>query len=289
MTSNTAPALPVDPAAGPRANGPAAVDLVTLDPDHPGFRDAAYRARRNQIARIAAEHRFPDAVPRIAYTAEEHAVWQTVWQHLGPLHTTRACRAYRDNVSRLPLDRAAIPQLADVNQALAAITGFRMIPVAGLVASRTFLGHLGRSLFLSTQYIRHASRPLYTPEPDVVHELVGHAASFCSPELADLNRVFGRAAADADEALLVALERLYWFTVEFGVVREAGDVKAYGAGLLSSFGELERFATAARIEPFDPDVVARTPYDPTDYQATLFVVDDLGQLRHTLERWLASR
>jgi phenylalanine-4-hydroxylase len=283
-------ASPADVGA-PRLAGPAAAaeDLVQLDPDHPGFRDPVYRARRNEIARVALAHREGDPMPRIAYADDEHAVWRTVWKHLEPLHRARACRSYREHVPRLPLDHARIPQLAEVNAALARITTFQMTPVAGLVASRQFLAQLGRSRFLSTQYIRHASRPLYTPEPDVVHELVGHAASFCSPELAELNRLFGRAAAAADDGLLTALERLYWFTVEFGVVREDGELNAYGAGLLSSFGELERFRQAADLQPFDPDVVAATPYDPTDYQKVLYVVDDLGELRRTLEAWLASR
>lgn len=270
----------------PAAAGPN--DLVPLDPDHPGFRDPTYRARRNEIARLALAYRIGDPVPRIRYTPEEDAVWRTVWEHIEPLHASLACRAYREGVARLGLEHGRIPQLEDVNALLAPLTGFRMVPVAGLVASRVFQTQLGRSMFLSTQYIRHRSRPLYTPEPDVVHELIGHAASLCSPALADLNRLFGRAAARADDATLVALERLYWFTLEFGVLREAGGLAAYGAGLLSSYGELARFHEA-RLEAFDPDRVAETPYDPTDYQKTLFVVPDLAALLVMLEGWLSQR
>jgi phenylalanine-4-hydroxylase len=264
-------------------------DLVKLDPDHPGFRDEVYRARRNEIARIALDYVLGDPVPRIAYTEAEHAVWRTVWEHLQPAHERYACRAYREGCALLGLDHTRIPQLADVNAVLQPRTGFRMIPVAGLVASRAFLSNLGKSLFLSTQYIRHASRPLYTPEPDVVHELIGHAATFSSPTLARLNRVFGQAAARASDGMITTLERLYWYTVEFGLCEEDGRPKAYGAGLLSSYGELGRFETEAFLKAFDPDEAAERPYDPTDYQAVLYVVPSLEAVTDQLERWLAHR
>jgi phenylalanine-4-hydroxylase len=261
-------------------------DLVRLDPDHPGFRDAVYRARRNQIARVALAYKPGDPVPRIEYTDDEHAVWRTVWEKLGPVHARHACRAYREAHDRLALDPRHIPQLADVNPQLKARTGFQMVPVAGLVTSRVFLGQLGQSTFLSTQYIRHASRPLYTPEPDVVHELIGHAASLCDPELAGLNRLFGQQAASASDDDITVLERLYWYTLEFGLVDEDGQPRAYGSGLLSSFGELGRFESEAFLKPFDPDEAAARPYDPTDYQAILYVVPSLAELRRTLTGWL---
>jgi phenylalanine-4-hydroxylase len=264
-------------------------ELVQLDPDHPGFRDPVYRARRNQIARIALQYRLGDPIPRIEYTAEEHAVWQAVWEKLAPVHEQFACQAYREACRLLPFDHQRIPQLADVNPALFARTGFRMIPVAGLVASRAFLGQLGRSVFLATQYIRHASRPLYTPEPDVVHELIGHAASLCHPALARLNRLFGQAAARASDADIEVLERLYWYTLEFGLLEEGGGPRAYGSGLLSSFGELGRFETTAFLKPFDADEAAARPYDPTDYQAVLYVVPSLDWVADNLERWLERK
>jgi phenylalanine-4-hydroxylase len=264
-------------------------DLVKLDPDHPGFRDPVYRARRNQIARIALEYVLGDRVPRIEYADEEHAVWRAVWEKLAPVHERYACRAYKESCALLALDHTHIPQLEDVNAILQPRTGFRMVPVAGLVASRAFLSNLGQRFFLATQYIRHASRPLYTPEPDVIHELCGHAATFCHPVLARLNRLFGEAAARATDAQITVLERLYWYTVEFGLVDEDGGPKAYGAGLLSSFGELGGFESSAFLKPFDPDEAAERPYDPTDYQAVLYVVSSLEQVTETVARWLAAK
>jgi phenylalanine-4-hydroxylase len=264
-------------------------DLVKLDPDHPGFRDQVYLARRNSIARVALEYQVGQPVPRIEYGEDEHAVWRTVWRKLTPLHDRYACREYLDSRNRLALDRVHIPQLADVNRRLEPLTGFSMIPVAGLVSSRVFLSNLGQRKFLSTQYIRHPSRPLYTPEPDVVHELVGHACTLCHPTLAGLNRMFGEAASHVSDDALAELERVYWYTMEFGLVVEDGSPRAYGAGLLSSSGELERFAASAAVRPFDPEEAARSPYDPTTYQAVLYRVPDFVTLTSDVRAWLATR
>ncbi len=266
----------------------AAVALVSLDPDHPGFRDPVYRARRHDIARLALATGPRDPIPRVNYTDAEHEVWRTVWDKLRPEHARHACRAYNEACAALALDHEHIPQLADINLHLSPRTGYTMRPVAGLVASRNFLGSLADGIFLSTQYIRHPSRPLYTPEPDIVHELIGHAATLYRPEFADLNRLFGRAAARAPESALVLLERLYWYTVEFGVIDEDGEPKAYGAGLFSSFGELGGFARSAFLSDFDADEAAARPYDPTDYQSVLFVIPSFASLTASLHRWFDS-
>ena len=263
-----------------------AAGLVQLDPDHPGFRDPVYRGRRDAIARIAFDYRDGDPVPRVDYTDEEQEVWRTVWRDLGPLHERYACTAYLGCSRQLKLDRARVPQLADVNVALGRATGFRMRPVAGLVSDRNFLGHLGRGTFLATQYMRHPSRPLYTPEPDVVHELVGHAATFCDPAFARLNRAFGEAALRATPEQLSRIARVYWYTLEFGLCEEGSAVKAYGAGLLSSFGELGRFEDHAELRPLDLALVAATPYDPTDYQKVLYVAPDLPRTAEMVSAWL---
>jgi phenylalanine-4-hydroxylase len=260
-------------------------DLVRLDPDHPGFRDPGYRARRNQIARIALEYR-DGPVPCVRYTPEEQETWRTVWAHLEPLHQRYASAGYLEAAALVRLDRDEVPQLEDVNAVLRRATGFAMKPVAGLVGDRTFLGYLSRSTFLATQYMRHPSRPLYTPEPDVVHELIGHAASFCDQRFARLNRSFGEAALRVDAATLSRVARLYWYTLEFGVCREEGALKAYGAGLLSSFGELGGFEQRADLRAFDPEIIAQTPYDPTGYQPALFVAPSFAAMAERVCAWL---
>jgi phenylalanine-4-hydroxylase len=262
--------------------------IVQLDPDHPGFRDAEYRARRNRIAQIALRYEPGARVPDAPYTAEEHALWRAIRDALEPAHRAHACAEYLEAARRLDLPRERIPQLCEVSERVRAISGFRLEPVAGLVAPRVFLESLADGVFLCTQYIRHHSTPFYTPEPDVVHELLGHALTLASPRLAELNRMFGRAVRRATSAEeLERLSRVYWFTIEFGVLREVNEVKAYGTGLLSSAGELEAL-TKAELRPLDLEEAARASYDPTRFQPLLFCADSFDEMYESLSRFLAD-
>ncbi len=262
-----------------------AVHIVHLDRDHPGFRDPVYRARRNQIAAIALQHRRGQAVRRVDYTAAEHEVWRTAARELGPLHAELACREFLAEYAGLGLPGTSVPQLEDLNARIAAATGFRFEPVAGLVTPSEFMTHLADGVFLATQYLRHGSTPLYTPEPDVIHEIIGHAPLLMAPRFAALNRLFGEAARGADEARTQALIRLYWYTLEFGLVREAGALKVVGAGLFSSFGELRRLAQVPQ-RPLVIDEIVATDFDPTDYQRVYFVADGTDELLATVAAWL---
>ena len=263
--------------------------LVQLDPDHPGFRDHEYRARRNAIAAIAKTYEPGSPIPHAPYTDLEHGVWQTIWEALRPAHREHACADYLDCIDRLALDTDRIPQMDEISRKVEAISGFRLEPVAGLVEPRVFLESLARGVFLSTQYIRHHSTPLYTPEPDVAHEIIGHAVTLASKRLAELNRLFGEAVSrTAVPTELDRLARVYWFTIEFGVLRENGALKAYGTGLLSSAGELHEMHKA-ELRPLDLQVAANTIFDPTHYQATLFCANSFDEmyemLREFLVRW----
>ncbi|HWS53244.1 MAG TPA: phenylalanine 4-monooxygenase [Pyrinomonadaceae bacterium] len=270
-------------------HSPAAEDrhaIVQLDPDHPGFRDAEYRARRNRIARLALEHSPGGPLPEAPYTEEEHAVWRAIREALEPRHRQYACAEYLACLGRLDLSRERIPQLAEVSARVRELSGFRLEPVAGLVAPRVFLEALAGGVFLCTQYIRHHSTPLYTPEPDVAHELLGHAATLASPRLAELNRLVGEAVRRArDGEALERLSRVYWHTVEFGVLREGGAVKAYGSGLLSSAGELEAMGRA-ELRPLDIEAASRQDYDPTDFQPVLFCADSFEAMYEALRDFL---
>ncbi|HKC65086.1 MAG TPA: phenylalanine 4-monooxygenase [Pyrinomonadaceae bacterium] len=260
--------------------------IVQLDPDHPGFRDSEYRARRNRIAQIALEYRPGTPIPDAPYTREEHSVWRTIWEALTLAHQKHACAEYLECVKRLELPHDRIPQLREVSEKVEAISGFKLEPVAGLVEPRVFLESLANGVFLSTQYIRHHSTPLYTPEPDVAHEIIGHAVTLASPRLAELNRLVGQAVKrTTSKEALERLARLYWFTIEFGVLREEGRVKAYGTGLLSSAGELETMRNAL-IRPLDLEAASRHDFDPTDFQPVLFCADSFDEMYETLKRYL---
>ena len=274
------------------ANGDALVQdrnaIVRLDPDHPGFRDPEYRARRNAIAQIAMTYKPGSPIPVAPYTELEHGVWKTIWKALGPAHREHACAEYLECLEHLAFDTDRIPQLDEVSQKVEAISGFRLEPVAGLVEPRVFLESLARGVFLSTQYIRHHSTPLYTPEPDVAHEIIGHAVTLASKRFAELNQLFGEAVSrttDPDE--LDRLSHVYWFTIEFGVLRENGEIKAYGTGLLSSAGELGEMHKAELL-PLDLEVAANYVYDPTHYQSILFCADSFDEMYDTLREFLLA-
>jgi phenylalanine-4-hydroxylase len=262
--------------------------IVQLDPDHPGFRDQEYRRRRNQIAQLALSYQPGQTIPDAPYTPDEHRVWQTIWTALRPAQQQHACAEYISALTRLSFASDRIPQLREVNKKVMAISGFRLEPVAGLVQPRVFLENLADGVFLCTQYIRHHSTPLYTPEPDVVHEIVGHGVTLASPRLAELNRLFGRAVQRTRSAdTLEKLSRLYWFTIEFGVLREDGAVKAYGTGLLSSAGELEEMH-GAELRPLDLEAATNQDYDPTHFQPVLFCADSFEAMFQRMRDYLVN-
>jgi phenylalanine-4-hydroxylase len=262
--------------------------IVQLDPDHPGFRDPEYRARRNEIARIAAEYKTGMPIPDAPYSDEEHMLWRIIRDALEPAHREHACAEYLECVRKVDLPRDRIPQLREVSEKVEALSGFRLEPVAGLVQPRVFLESLANGVFLCTQYIRHHSTPHYTPEPDVVHELTGHAVTLASERLAELNRLVGEAVKRTNSAeRMEQLARVYWFTIEFGVVWEDGKVKAYGTGLLSSAGE-QQTMQAAELLPFDPGKMSLQEYDPTKYQPILFCGDSFEAMHQTLREFVIS-
>jgi len=262
--------------------------LVTLDRDHPGFRDKSYRVRRDAIATLAHQHQPGDPAPHVEYLPAEHQVWATALEALAPLHRKYAAKSYLDAWPLIGFDHRRIHQLAEVSTRLDRLTRFHYAPVAGLVTPREFMERLEGRVFLATQYMRHPSAPLYTPEPDVIHELVGHAPSLADERYARINQLFGEVTRRTPDGGIDALIRAYWYCLEFGLVREGGALKAVGAGLLSSFGELGRFEKESTILPFDLELIARTPFDPTQYQSTLFVARSEGELLEGLTRWLEA-
>jgi phenylalanine-4-hydroxylase len=257
--------------------------MFDLPEDHPGFTDPAYRRRRAAIAEVGRSHVRGTPIPDVEYTPDEDAVWRLVSHELARKHERYACRAYREGAAAVTLPADRVPQLREVDERVHGLTGFHIQPVPGLVPTREFYGALADRTFLSTQYIRHHSVPFYTPEPDIVHEIIGHANMLGNPVFADLYELAGQASrrASTDEALDV-FSKVFWFTLEFGVVREDGELRAYGAGLLSSYGEIEEFRSA-EVRPWDIGQMGTLDYDITRYQPVLFaaesfdrMVDDLG-------------
>ena len=212
-----------------------------LQADHPGFTDKEYVARRKELAGIAMRYKWNEKIPYIEYRPEETRTWGVVYRELANMRE-HACREYRDIIESMEREIGygpnAIPQAQDISDFLGRRTGFQLRPVAGLLSSRDFFAGLAYRIFFSTQYIRHSSKPLYTPEPDICHELLGHAPMFADPDFADFSQEFGLASLGASDEDISRLAHCYWYSVEFDLLRERGELKAYGAGLLSSFGEM---------------------------------------------------
>lgn len=198
-----------------------------------------------------------DPIPYVAYTENERRTWATVLDELSALFPKYACEEFNASLARFNFSRDEVPQLSAMNQVLNEATGFSIRPVGGLLHPRDFLNGLAFRYFHSTQYLRHHGQPMYTPEPDIVHELIGHVPMLADPDYANLVQTIGRASLGASEKMIWHLTKVYWYTVEFGVVRENGRIKGFGAGVLSSFGELE-WACEESLEkrpeflPFDP-------------------------------------
>lgn len=272
----------------PVRKGPGGKVTVELAGDHPGVTDPAYRARRDQLAALAAEWAPGQPVPTPDYTDEEHSVWAEVSSALEELHERHACSAFLEGKESLGLPRDRVPQLSEVSGLLEPIAGFRYHPVAGLAPLRDFYGSFAGGVFWSTQYLRHPSVPLYTPEPDVIHEVIGHANQLAAPGYADLYRMVGTAVERTEsEHALRFLSHVFWYTMEFGVVYEGSELKAFGAGILSSVGETAAFSEAD-VRPVDFLAMGNGLYDITRFQPVIYAWSSEGELVEGLGRFLES-
>lgn len=261
---------------------------VHLAPSHPGADDPAYLARRAEIARAALDWNPGEPAPAIAYTEREHAVWRTVCRELEAKHRTLAHSAYREAWQAVALPTDRVPQLEEVSARVSARTGFRFHPAPGLVALERFYGSLADRVFHSTQYLRHPAQPLYTPEPDLVHEIIGHGVALAAAPFAELHRLTGEAARRLEtREALTFLARVFWFTCEFGVIAEDSELRCYGAGLLSSYGEIDEFRSA-EIRPLDLAEMGTAEYDITRYQPVLYRAESLGHLMEEVGGFFAG-
>ncbi|ATL65885.1 phenylalanine 4-monooxygenase [Nocardia terpenica] len=261
---------------------------VHLSDEHPGVHDPEYRARRNGIAAQALSYRDGGPLPRIAYTDEEEEVWRIVSAELARKHRKLASAEVLAGEERLGLPVDHIPQLDEVTAKLVPLSGFRYVPAAGLVPLRQFFGSFADRTFHSTQYIRHHSAPLYTPEPDAIHEIIGHANQLASPRFAAIYAEVGAAVARLEtDAALKFLADVFWFSMEFGVVREQGEVRCYGAGLLSSYGEIEEFRDA-ELRPLNITEMGTAVYDITHYQPVLYCAESIAEIEDVVGGFFAT-
>ncbi|HZF91868.1 phenylalanine 4-monooxygenase [Streptomyces sp.] len=254
---------------------------------HAGGRlDEPCTRRRKEIAEAIRRAGGLNSHP-VTYSAEEDLLWATMASRLNALHPRVASSRYLRAKERLPLPVTHTPRIDDLGQRLDSLTGFRLLPVDGLAPAKEFYGRFADDIFSTTMYLRCPSRPHYSPEPDMLHELVGHVVMLADPLFADLYRLFGKVANNVtSEQELQAISQVFWFTMETGLVQEDGRAKAYGAALLSSSGELAKIDTC-RVEKFSIQRMIESDYDISTYQGKLFIAQSIDEMADEIRSFLA--
>jgi phenylalanine-4-hydroxylase len=221
-----------------------------------------------------------------AYTAAEHAVWRTLYERQTKLLPSRACAEFLAGMAALPIGAERIPDFRRLSDVLMRRTGWQVVAVPGLVPPEVFFEHLANRRFPAGQFIRQPDQLDYIEEPDVFHDVFGHVPMLMHPVLADYLQAYGEGGLRAQRlGALEQLSRVYWFTVEFGLVAENQAPRIYGAGIVSSHSET-RFSLDDRSPhrlAFDLTRVMRTRYRIDDFQETYFVLDSLDDLLRLAE------
>src|SRR5207253_7580510 len=258
-----------------------------LEPGHPGLGDGEYTRRRKELFALCRRHRLERlGPPLIDYTPEETRIWREVSPQLDELHQKYACQIYLQAKRDLAITREVIPQLRLLSERVQQETNMHLVPAEGALPYRTFYEYIAHRGFPVTQFIRHGSHPEFTPEPDMIHDCLGHVPPLMNRDYAELLTLVGKAVATTTRGdQVLALKRFSWFSIEFGLIEEASEVKVFGAGILSSTGEIPNSLFSADVtrRPFVTDVVINTDYDPSRMQDQLFIAPSLPFLRLELE------
>lgn len=225
------------------------------------------------------EAKTPDAQGFIAYDDQENAVWRDLVARQLPAVRAHMARPYLKGLKLLDLPVDRVPQCPDVSAKLGALTGWRVEPVPALIGFGRFFGMLSQRTFPAASFIRKRKHFDYIEEPDIFHEIFGHTPLLTDPAFAAFSQAIGEAGTRCDKADYSWLIRLYWFSIEFGLLREDGALKALGSGLASSVTELPwSLSGGPEHRPFDVIDMLRTPYRIDIHQPVYFVIEDLDEL-----------
>jgi phenylalanine-4-hydroxylase len=215
------------------------------------------------------------------YTDEEHAMWDKLFVRQSKMLPGRVVPEFLEGLDILRMSKPGIPDFDELSDRLTAATGWQVVAVPGLVPDAVFFEHLANRRFVAGRFIRTPNQLDYLQEPDVFHDVFGHVPLLAQPVFADYMQAYGEGGLRAaDKGVLANLARLYWYTVEFGLIKSEGDLKLYGAGIVSSYAE----SVFALDDPspnrlgFDLQRVMRTKYKIDDYQQSYFVIDSFEQL-----------
>lgn len=215
------------------------------------------------------------------YTDEQHGVWKALFERQIKILKPRVCKEYLDGLEKLGITADALPDFRRMNERLQKCTGWRIMAVPGLISAKPFFTMLENRMFPSGTFIRRPDQMDYIEEPDIFHDVFGHAPLLTNPSYADYMCAYGKAGMPAIENKGIKfLARLNWYTIEFGLIKNGGDLKIYGAGICSSFGETQYALDdkSPHHVRFDLERILRTGYYIDDFQATYFVVDSFEKL-----------
>jgi phenylalanine-4-hydroxylase len=217
-----------------------------------------------------------------AYTPEQHAIWTELVSRRMPQLEVHACAEYLDGFKQIGLQVDQLPRLADVSARLQPRTGWQSAPVSGFLPSGAFFEMLAARMFPTTTTIRSREAMEYTPEPDIFHDVFGHVPMHAHPVFADFLEHYGKVCAALTNSVdLERMGRLFWFTVEFGVIRERGEIKVYGSGLISSHGECSHVVernSQVEIREFDLEQVLEHQISTSEMQPVLYAVESFDQI-----------
>jgi phenylalanine-4-hydroxylase len=248
---------------------------------------------------IAAGLELPKAAPFLieqdyeAYTTEEHGVWAELVRRRMPQIEAHGAQEYLDGFEALCLPFDRLPKLTAVSAKLELRTGWNATPVSGFMPGPAFFEMLAARRFPTTTWLRGRNSLEYTPEPDIFHDVFGHVPMHAHPVFADFLAHYGQLCARIqDEAILERIGRVFWYTVEFGLILQNGQVKVYGSGLISSNGECSNVLhRGCEVRPFDLNEVMRTPVKVDEMHHLLFAIESFDQIyeaMHTLEARIES-
>ncbi len=234
-----------------------------------------------------AQSRLPVAAPYLieqdwnAYTPEQHAVWAELVSRRMPQLREHACSEYLEGFELIGLREDRLPDLKAVSALLAPRTGWQSTPVSGFLPADAFFEMLAARMFPTTTWLRSRDSMEYTPEPDIFHDVFGHVPMHAHPVFGNFLEHYGKICAGlmADPVALERMGRLFWFTVEFGLIRQDGDIKVYGSGLISSHGECTRvLAGGCEVKDFNLDAVLDQKFDTGAMQPVLYAVESFDQV-----------
>lgn len=220
------------------------------------------------------------------YTDEEHEVWSLLYRRRMQSLATTASRRFLEGIETIGLEPDRVPDLSEVNRRLEPLTGWQAVPVTGFIPARRFFESLAERRFPTTVAVRPREQLDYLPEPDIFHDVFGHVPLHADPAFAAYLQRFGaQAAACRAEAEVIQMARLFWFTVEFGLIREDGEVRIYGSGLISSHADARNaLSPACDRRPFTIEAVFAQPFEIDRVQDVLFVIESFDELFEALDR-----